>query len=503
MSGYSFNSSIRQPQHQRPRWSLAGFALLCALGCGEGPKAEFGWRQSTHDLIPAANKAVKQVMTDDFGTPQDLVGWERLPVDYGGGVRASVATADKGSLILALTDPKHADEIHPGQSIQWLTGSQAVTETKDKNKDKQKIIVAEFDPKTLQLTASGGGGAAGDQLLIGFGTQHQLGRMVYMKNCLHCHGVSGDGHGPTAQYLNPKPRDYRLGIFKFTSTLSAERAARDDLHRIVKNGIPGTYMPSFLLMKEDETTAVVEYIRWLALRGEMEKRLGDELSDFNEPSIKSASKKANEEYEEATKKGEKPEKPVSASQALAVAKESFAKYEREEFPGIVDETADFLAETWKRADDEASRITPKVARVADTQESRRRGRLLYMSNRTKCYTCHGPLGRGDGGNVDDFWPKPGSNEKYAERGLFDLWGNKLQPRDLTKGQYRGGRRPLDLYRRVFAGIKGTPMPAFGGTVLKDDEIWDLVNYVMSLPFESPTPSTPRPAAMAAMPPEND
>ena len=26
--------------------------------------------------------------------------------------------------------------------------------------------------------------------------------------------------------------------------------------------------------------------------------------------------------------------------------------------------------------------------------------------------------------------------------LHDLWGNKLQPRDLTRGQYRGGRRPL-------------------------------------------------------------
>ena len=27
------------------------------------------------------------------------------------------------------------------------------------------------------------------------------------------------------------------------------------------------------------------------------------------------------------------------------------------------------------------------------------------------------------------------------------------------------------------------MPAFGGTVLKDEEIWDIVNYVLSIPFE--------------------
>ena len=105
-----------------------------------------------------------------------------------------------------------------------------------------------------------------------------------------------------------------------------------------------------------------------------------------------------------------------------------------------------------------------------------------MSDKTKCYTCHGMTGRGDGAATEDFWPKPGTNEKFPNRGLHDEWGNPLKPRNLTLGQYRGGRRPVDLFRRMYAGIKGTPMPAFGGTALKDAEIWDLVNYVMSLPY---------------------
>lgn len=440
MSGNQFDLSKRRSRHQRSRWSLAGFAALFLLaGCGEGPKAEFAPRQSTTDLIRDAEHAVQQVMTESFGTPQAIVAWERLPVNYGGA---------------------------PGAE-----GAKSAT--------------------------------AGEEPSVGFGSQMQSGRTVYMKNCMHCHGVAGDGAGPTAKYLNPRPRDYRLGIFKFTSTLNAERATRDDLHRIVKNGIPGTYMPSFLLMKDDEATAVVEYVRWLAMRGEMEKRLGDELSDYNEPSIRADVKSGQAAYAAAVKGGEKPEKPQSESQALAVAKASFEDYRKEQFDGVVDETANFLAETWQRAEEEGSLILPKVARVEDSPESRLRGRVLYMSNRTKCYTCHGPQGRGDGGAVEDFWPKPGTSEKYAQRGLHDLWGQKLQPRDLTRNQYRGGRRPLDLYRRVFAGIKGTPMPAFGGTVLKDDEIWDLVNYVMSVPFESQTPATPRPAAMAAKPQESD
>lgn len=486
-------SKLGEPRSQFRRLSrsLAGFAVLClSFGCGQGPKAEFAWRQNTEELILPAKTKVKQIMTDDFGTPQDLVGWERMPVNYGG-VRADVASVEAGGFTLTLADAKLADDIHAGQSILWLTDAQTA---------KRDETVKKFDAKTLKLETEGGKGApaAGDKLFIGFGSQLQLGRTVYMKNCLHCHGVAGDGNGPTAKYLNPKPRDYRLGIFKFTSTLGPERATRDDLHRIVSQGISGTYMPSFLLMKDAEKTAVVEYVRWLSMRGEMEKRLGDEMADYNEPSIRSEAKKANEAYSSA-KAGEKPEKPPTEKQAMDTAKTSFATYEKEELDGIVDETANFLAEAWQRADEESSLVLPKVARVADTPESRLRGRVLYMGNRTKCYTCHGPLGRGDGGATDDFWPKPGTNEKFTQRGLHDLWGNKLTPRDLTKGQYRGGRRPVDLYRRLFAGIKGTPMPAFGGTVLKDEEIWDIVNYVLSVPFEAPTSSPPRAGAMASVP----
>jgi len=63
------------------------------------------------------------------------------------------------------------------------------------------------------------------------------------------------------------------------------------------------------------------------------------------------------------------------------------------------------------------------------------------------------------------------------------------PRNLRQGMFRGGRRPLDIYRKVYTGIAGTPMPG-GGPVtpgakgtLSDEEIWQLVDYVRSLPFE--------------------
>ena len=65
----------------------------------------------------------------------------------------------------------------------------------------------------------------------------------------------------------------------------------------------------------------------------------------------------------------------------------------------------------------------------------------------------------------------------------------IRPRNLRLGVFRGGRRPLDLYRRIHAGINGTPMPGVGpatpgakGT-LSEEEIWQIVDYVQSLPFE--------------------
>jgi len=58
--------------------------------------------------------------------------------------------------------------------------------------------------------------------------------------------------------------------------------------------------------------------------------------------------------------------------------------------------------------------------------------------------------------------------------------------------FRGGRRPIDLYWRIHNGIAGTPMPAAPmraadadetDTRLTSNDIWDLIAYVRSLPFD--------------------
>lgn len=326
------------------------------------------------------------------------------------------------------------------------------------------------------------------------GWQLVEGRNLYMRHCLHCHGVSGDGNGPTAPYLNPKPRDYRRGEFKFTSTAVGVKARRDDLHLILTNGIPGTSMPSFVLLKPAELTAIVEYVRWLAMRGEFERRLVAELSsDYSSKAVA-----------DRLKNGEKRGDIIDALNKLIAAE----KDQPAEFTGTIKDVADNLAGDWAAAEDEANLIVPKHPRISPSEDKQSvaRGRALYMSEKLKCYTCHGLAAKGDGTSTVDYWVVPGSSpeKKFEKRGLHDNWGNQVKPRNLTLGQYRGGRRPIDLYRRIYAGIKGTQMAGFA-TALRDEKddkgnpltdeqvaermdghIWDIVNYILDVPHQKQT-----------------
>ena len=69
-----------------------------------------------------------------------------------------------------------------------------------------------------------------------------------------------------------------------------------------------------------------------------------------------------------------------------------------------------------------------------------------------------------------------------EKGSLDDWGNPLRPNNLNRGVYKGGRRPIDLYWRIAKGINGAKMPAHYPN-LEPERIWDLVNFVLELPYE--------------------
>src|SRR5438105_11626202 len=72
----------------------------------------------------------------------------------------------------------------------------------------------------------------------------EAGKQIYMKRCMPCHGVNGDGNGPTADTLNPRPRDFTRGLFKLRTTGWKEAPTEADHFRTVSRGIPGTAMPA-------------------------------------------------------------------------------------------------------------------------------------------------------------------------------------------------------------------------------------------------------------------
>ncbi|MFQ5862145.1 MAG: ethylbenzene dehydrogenase-related protein [Candidatus Brocadiales bacterium] len=93
----------------------------------------------------------------------------------------------------------------------------------------------------------------------------EAGKAVYEKRCLGCHGEKGDGKGLAAVFLYPKPRDFTAGKFAIRSTPTGQMPTDDDLLKTLTNGIPGSSMPAFNYIPEDERRNAIAYLKTLAV----------------------------------------------------------------------------------------------------------------------------------------------------------------------------------------------------------------------------------------------
>lgn len=248
-----------------------------------------------------------------------------------------------------------------------------------------------------------------------------LGSRVYKEKCAQCHGSTGDGRGPTGQFVYPHPRDFRLAKFKYVSTTTGV-PTRDDVTAAVKVGIAGNSMPGFAMLPPDQLDAVVGYTFFLSLRGRVETDL---LS------------------------------AVLSEDGLTGPPEKFAV------------TA--LTRWAKRFEEAGSKVVRPTVPPLDAKdggtdaaydEKVRRGFAAFSA--VGCASCHRDYG-------------------HATHYLYDEWGVAVRPADLMAGSYRAGGDPLDLFRRVRCGIPPSGMPGVNADTLPDAAAWDLVLFLKALP----------------------
>jgi mono/diheme cytochrome c family protein len=212
-----------------------------------------------------------------------------------------------------------------------------------------------------------------------------LGKRVYDKECAACHGADGRGDGEAAYLLYPKPRDFTTGKFALVSTW--ERVPTDeDLYRTISRGMPGSAMPSWGHLSEEERWGLVHHVKTLA--------------------------------------GTSWQIPTAADP-------------KDQTPGAG-----------------VIRVPPEPP---FTPEARARAVELYAD---ACASCHGKTGRGDG-----------TEDQKDDKGY------PTRPRDLTLGVFKGSPDAADLYRRIVAGMPGSPMPMSDWSWGAD--AWHLVHLVRS------------------------
>ena len=108
--------------------------------------------------------------------------------------------------------------------------------------------------KTLLLTVvSGSIMLSGLSAMAGGKGDAKAGKKVFETNCATCHGLTGKGDGAVAAALNPKPRNFVEGKFKYGSDDAS-------LHKTIANG--KGVMPAWkAILKDKQIDDVIAYIR--------------------------------------------------------------------------------------------------------------------------------------------------------------------------------------------------------------------------------------------------
>jgi DMSO reductase family type II enzyme heme b subunit len=257
---------------------------------------------------------------------------------------------------------------------------------------------------------------------------------LYQLRCAVCHGDTGAGDGPAAEFLYPRPRDFTAGLWKY-KTSPGDLAPRDaDLFNTIKSGLEGTSMPGWSrLFTDRQIEDLVTFIK-----------------RFDTTAIW-APEDADDDAFDDEGRYLKPDMLVITEQE------------------------------------------PTTGQVPYSEESVALGREIFNEN---CRKCHGEKGRGNitsGEFLEDDW-----GFRIWARDLSKPWTWRITDSAPYKNLSEVDEAQRDatignIYTRVSIGIRGTPMPSHRAVDEGEEDAitlqdrWHVANYTYSLRNDSTWP----------------
>ncbi len=100
---------------------------------------------------------------------------------------------------------------------------------------------------------------------------------LYQQNCVGCHGVNGDGHGPLANGMNPAP-------INFTDKNRYAQRTLFGLYNTITHGVPDTKMQSFQQMSMEDRWALAFYVGQFAVKSDYDE-ISQQMANSSVPSL--------------------------------------------------------------------------------------------------------------------------------------------------------------------------------------------------------------------------
>ena len=89
------------------------------------------------------------------------------------------------------------------------------------------------------------------------------GQKVYSEKCAFCHGETGKGDGPAAQFSSPRPRNFTKSHLKLRTTRFGKIPTDEDMFNSITRGMTGTSMPAWKHLPEVDRWSLVLYLKTL------------------------------------------------------------------------------------------------------------------------------------------------------------------------------------------------------------------------------------------------